>query len=74
MGGEAVTHSWEVNYDNHSANPGTWDQGTDRVDADTMTVRDGILKFANDDSLDGDTDSPTAVYAPGHWTSAKRTA
>ena len=69
-----MTHSWDVSYDNHSQNPSTWESGTDQIEADTMTVRDGCLKFINEgDKYLADNDgSPIAVYAPGYWTSAKR--
>ncbi|WP_327139312.1 hypothetical protein [Nocardia sp. NBC_01327] len=59
---------WEVTYDNRSQNPETWSEGTDNLEADTMLIRDGALKFTNEDS-----DAPVAVYAPGYWQKAKRT-
>lgn len=68
-----MSNQWDVSYDNHSQNAGTWESGTDQIEADSMTVRDGCLKFVNDGDkyMDGD-GSPIAVYAPGYWTSAKR--
>ncbi|MFJ4653878.1 hypothetical protein ACIP5Y_21655 [Nocardia sp. NPDC088792] len=64
-----MTYSWEVAYDNHSQNVNTWDSGSDEVEADTMQLRDGTLKFLNDD-----TEAPVAVYAPGYWQKAHRTS
>lgn len=64
-----MTKTWLVTYDNHSQNPGTWTDGSDEIDADSVTIREGHLRFTNDTHSD---EEDVAGYAPGFWTSYRR--
>lgn len=59
---------WYVTYDNRSQNVNTWESGTDELEADTMVIRDGHLKFMDAD----DDEQPVAAYAPGYWVKTQR--